>query len=208
MRHRRTSYLQALYKYPQAEFPYAQLVDENRRRSRCEPEFELVDTGVFDDDRYFDVLAEYAKASPDDLLIRITVANRGPEPAPLHVLPTLWFRNTWAWGCAGEDYCGKAAASSARRTDASLLRARVAWRISASSWTGTATPPPLLFTENETNVERLFGMTIAVTLREGCVSRVSHRRPEPTAVNPERVGTKAAAHYPLEIGPARAAGQY
>src|ERR1700758_3838939 len=91
------SYLKALYKYPQAEFPYQRLVEENRRRGRSEPEFELSDTGVFNENRYFDVLAEYAKNSPDDILIRITVTNRGPEPATLHLLPTLWFRNTWVW---------------------------------------------------------------------------------------------------------------
>ena len=96
------SYMKALYKYPQAEFPYARLVEENRRRGKQEPEFELSDTGVFDDDRYFDVFAEYAKAAPDDILIRITVANRGREAATLHLLPTLWFRNTWIWGCRHE----------------------------------------------------------------------------------------------------------
>ena len=94
--------MKALYKYPQREFPYARLVEENRRRGKADPEFELVDTGVFDENRYFDVFAEYAKASPDDVLIRITVANRGPEPATIHLLPTLWFRNTWSWGCTHE----------------------------------------------------------------------------------------------------------
>src|SRR5678810_131157 len=88
------SYMKALYKYPQAEFPYARLVEENRRGDKRQPEFELIDTGVFDENRYFDVLAEYAKAAPDDILIRITVANRGPEPATIHLLPTLWYRNT------------------------------------------------------------------------------------------------------------------
>jgi len=102
-----SSYLKALYKYPQAEYPYSRLVAENRRRGRDEPEFELVDTGIFDDNRYFDVFVEYAKASPEDILIKITVCNRGPEPAELHLLPTLWFRNTWAWGRGGEDYWGK-----------------------------------------------------------------------------------------------------
>ncbi|MGH7288779.1 MAG: MGH1-like glycoside hydrolase domain-containing protein, partial [Myxococcota bacterium] len=98
------SYLRSLYKYPQAEFPYARLSDENRRRGKQEGEFELEHTGVFDEGRYFDVFAEYAKASPNDVAIRITLVNRGPEPAPLHVLPTLWFRNTWAWGRTGEGY--------------------------------------------------------------------------------------------------------
>src|SRR5215469_7333131 len=96
------SYLKGLYKYPQGEFPYARLVEENARRSSRDPEFELTDTGVFNDSRYFDVFVEYAKQSPDDILIRITVANRGPEAAVLHLLPTLWFRNTWSWECVHE----------------------------------------------------------------------------------------------------------
>ncbi len=101
------SYLKALYKYPQAEFPYDELVRVNRERGKGEPEHELLDTGVFEGDRYFDVFAEYAKADADDILVRITVVNRGPEPAPLHVLPTLWFRNTWSWGREGEGYWPK-----------------------------------------------------------------------------------------------------
>src|SRR6201997_901889 len=91
------SYMKMLYKYPQQAFPYARLVEENRRRGKDQPEFELIDTGVFNDDRYFDVFVEYAKAGPNDVLIRLTVINRGPDPAPLHVLPTVWFRNTWTW---------------------------------------------------------------------------------------------------------------
>src|SRR5437588_2476203 len=96
------SYMKALYKYAHAEFPYAWLVDENRRRTRHDPEFELLDTGVFKDSRYFDVIAEYAKSSPDDISIRLTIANRGPAPQTLHLLPTLWFRNTWSWGSTHE----------------------------------------------------------------------------------------------------------
>src|SRR5688572_26379440 len=92
------SYMKALYKYPQGEFPYAKLVEENRRRGKDQAEFELPDTGIFSEDRYFDVFAEYAKQSPGDILIRITMANRGPERATVHLLPTLWFRNTWSWG--------------------------------------------------------------------------------------------------------------
>src|SRR5919206_863002 len=98
------SYMRALYKYPQGAYPYAQLIEENRRRGKHEPEFELTDTGIFDEDHYFDVFAEYAKAAPNDLLIRLTVANRAAESARLHLLPTLWFRNTWAWGRTGEGY--------------------------------------------------------------------------------------------------------
>src|ERR1700693_1803441 len=92
------SYMKCLYKYPQAEFPYARLVEENQRRGRADPEFELIDTGVFAEDRYFDVFVEYAKADANDILIRISVTNRGPDAAPLHLLPTLWFRNQWSWG--------------------------------------------------------------------------------------------------------------
>ena len=95
------SYMKYLYKYPQAAYPYGDLVETNRRRSREEPEYELLDTGVFEDDRYFDVFVEYAKADAEDLLIRITVCNRGPDAAPLHLLPTLWFRNTWSWADGG-----------------------------------------------------------------------------------------------------------
>jgi len=97
-----SSYLKALYKYPQGEFPYALLVEESRRRTRKDPEFELLDAGIFDEDRYFDVFVEYAKSSPNDILIRVTAANRGPEAATLHLLPTIWFRNTWSWGCLHE----------------------------------------------------------------------------------------------------------
>src|SRR5438477_8467061 len=99
------SYMRALYKYPQAEFPYQRLVDENARRGKDQPEYELSDTGVFDQGRYFDVAAEYAKASPDDILVRVTVTNRGPDAADIHLLPTVWFRNVWSWGC-GQEGCG------------------------------------------------------------------------------------------------------
>ena len=115
------SYMKALYKYPQAEFPYTRLIDENRLRGRKEPEFELMDTGVFEEDRYFDVFVEYAKGSPEDILIRLTVANRGPEKATLHLLPTLWFRNTWAWDRTGEGYWPKPIIT---RVDAETLAAR------------------------------------------------------------------------------------
>jgi len=111
------SYNKALYKYPQRAYPYAQLIAENRRRSNHDPEFELADTGVFDGDRYFDVFAEYAKAGPEDVLIKITVANRGPEAAALHLLPTLWFRNTWSWGRQGEGYAARPRITRAQGDD-------------------------------------------------------------------------------------------
>jgi hypothetical protein len=192
------SYLKALYKYPQAEFPYQQLRQENARRGYADREFELADTGVFDEDRYFDVFAEYAKASPDDILIRITVANRGPEAAQLHLLPTLWFRNTWSWGRTGPEY-----------PRGPTMRAAGAGRILADHATlgryvlaiepgpdGVA--PDLLFTENETNEERVFG----VAKRTPYVKDAFHDRVlwgKDTAVNPTLTGTKAAAHYRLDV---------
>src|SRR5881628_3438883 len=145
------SYLKALYKYPQREYPYAWLVDENRRRGKGDSEFELMDTGVFDDGRYFDVTAEYAKATPGDLLVRLTIANRGPEAASLHVLPTLWFRNTWSWGRTGEGYWPKP--RLARAKDGAIVAEHASlgrYRLVAEG------KPELLFTDNETNVARLF----------------------------------------------------
>src|SRR5205807_5585403 len=142
---------------PQAEFPYARLLEESRRRGRHEPEFELVETGAFDAGRYFDVLAEYAKAAPDDILIRVTVANRGPEAARLHLLPTLWFRNTWSWGSAYEEgrwprpRLGQTGPDTVEADHATLGRFRL---VAAPGPDGEL--PPLLFTENETNRERLF----------------------------------------------------
>src|SRR5947209_9058815 len=142
------SYLKALYKYPQAEFPYGWLLDENRRRGKQDPEFELEDTGIFDENRYFDVTAEYAKASPNDLLIRITVANRGPQTAELHVLPQLWLRNTWAWGRTGEGYHAKGRIERIGEGAARLQQEQLGpFRFSADGVAGKA--PPLLFTGNE-----------------------------------------------------------
>ena len=144
------SYLRALYRYPQAAFPYADLVAENARRGREEPEYELADTGVFDEGRFFDVVVEYAKAAPEDIAIRISVTNRGPDAAPIHVLPTLWFRNTWAWGDGTPRPTIRPAGDGTRtlRTDHQRL---------GTWWLTTTGEPDLLFTENETNAERLFG---------------------------------------------------
>src|SRR5262249_36183860 len=142
------SYLRMLYKYPQRVFPYEALERENGRRGPTDPEFELLDSGIFDDDRYFDVTIEYAKASPTDLLVRVSVANRGPEPAEIHVLPQLWFRNTWSWGDEGPR--------------PHLERAGSGHVLAAHPTLGTYQlyfdgDPALLFTGNETNVARLFG---------------------------------------------------
>ena len=140
-----------LYKYPQAEFPYAKLVEENRRRGRRSVEYELIDTGVFDENRYFDVVVEYAKASPEDLLIRIHVVNRGPDPAELTLLPTLWFRNTWSWGLDARRPRmreGEAAKGmSVIELDHEYYGRRRLW---------CERQPTLLFTENETNTRRLY----------------------------------------------------
>ena len=193
------SYMRALYKYPQRAFPYAQLVAENRRRGREAPEFELIDTGIFDGDRYFDVSVEYAKAAPEDVLIRITATNRGPGPAPLHVLPTLWYRNTWAWGL------GKARPEL--RTDGGPARPGEAWRVIRASHArlgeyrlACAGDPALLFTENESNAERLWHASSRTRyVKDGINAAVVEGRGD--AVNPEPVGTKVAAHYAFTLAP-------
>jgi hypothetical protein len=192
------SYLRALYKYPQRAFPYHALVAENRRRSRQEPEYELADTGTFDDSRYFDVFAEYAKAAPDDVLIRLTIENRGPELAPLHVLPTLWFRNTWSWGRAGEGYWPRPeiAVDDAGRALRATQQALGTFVLHAASADGGW--PTLLCTENETNYERLWGThNRTLFVKDAFHDYVVHGRHD--RVNPEGRGTKAAAHYTLAI---------
>jgi hypothetical protein len=191
------SYLKALYKYPQAAFPYESLVRVNRERSKLEPEYELLDTGVFDDNRYFDVVAEYAKADEDDVLVRITVANRGPEAATLHLLPTVWFRNTWSWGRDGEGYWPRPSLRAEGST------AIVAEHMGLGRYMVEADPaegaePDLLFTENETNLARLYG----VPNPQPYVKDAFHLAViagDTAAVNPDRVGTKAAFHYRLTV---------
>ncbi|MBI2159769.1 MAG: glucosidase, partial [Candidatus Rokubacteria bacterium] len=144
------SYMKFLYKYPQTAFPYTALVEENRRRDRRAPEFELIDTGVFDEDRYFDVVVEYAKAAPDDILVRITATNRGPEPAELHLLPTLWYRNTWSWDTSGPER-PTLRAGNGRDGHAVVEGEHPSL---GDRWLYCAGAPELLFTENETNAER------------------------------------------------------
>jgi len=192
------SYLKGLYKYPQTEFPYATLVEENARRSKAEPEFELVDSGAFDGDRYFDVQVEYAKASPVDTLVVISIANRGPEAARLHVLPTLWFRNTWSWGRTGDNYPAR---PGLRQRDASSVVAEHAdlggYTLHAGAGPDGALPQ-WLFTENDTNAERLYGTPGASQWTKDAF----HRRVvdgDTGAVNPEGAGTKAAAWYRLDL---------
>src|SRR6266550_707618 len=192
------SYLKALYKYPQAEFPYERLVRVNRERGKAEREFELSDTGVFDEQRYFDVFAEYAKADVDDVLVRITVANRGPEAATLHLLPTLWFRNTWSWGRDGEGYWPK---PSIRRSGPASM---VAKHTGLGRYTLDADVPEAgpaaeqLFTGNETNLTRLFDSPNP----QPYVKDAFHRaivEGDGSAVNPAGEGTKAAFHYVLTV---------
>jgi hypothetical protein len=183
------SYMKALYKYPQAEYPYARLVEENQRRSRNDPEFELIDTGIFEGNRYFDIFAEYAKADSEDIFIRITAVNRGPEAAPLHILPTLWFRNTWSWGRTGEGYWPKP------KIAAEGENTLVAEHASLGKYRLEVEPgSELLVTGNETNMRRLFGVESATPyVKDAFHEYVIHGRAD--AVNPARVGTKAAAHY-------------
>ncbi|HJQ98167.1 MAG TPA: hypothetical protein VJ826_07605 [Candidatus Polarisedimenticolaceae bacterium] len=188
------SYMKGLYKYPQAEFPYARLVDENRRRGKREREFELLDTGVFDDGRYWDVLMEYAKASPDDLLVRITVANRGPDAARLHLLPTLWARNTWSWGRIGEGYGPKPILAQADPGTIDVEHSS----LGAMRLTCAPGFESLLFTDNETNTRRLYGVEPASPyVKDAFHEYVVHG--SSGAVNPAKSGTKAAAHYVLDV---------
>jgi hypothetical protein len=188
------SYMKALYKYPQASFPYAALVAESRRRDRRAPEYELLDTGVFGEGRYFDVVVEYAKAAVDDVLVRISATNHGPEPALLHLLPTLWFRNTWSW-TPGADR------PRLRRSRAAnghvVVEAEEA--MLGPRWLYAEGSPELLFTENETNAMRLWGAPNAgAHVKDGINDRVVAGRLE--AVNPAGEGTKVAAWYRRPIG--------
>ncbi|MBA2701492.1 MAG: glucosidase, partial [Chloroflexi bacterium] len=182
------SYLKALYRYPQRAFPYADLVAENGRRDRSAPEYELPDTGVFDENRFFDVEVEYAKAGPEDIVIRVTATNRGPDPAPLHLLPTLWYRNTWSWG--RRDERPSIALEARSRRPLTLLASHPRMGDHRLAVDGEC---DVLFTENETNAERLFGVPSATPfVKDAFHAAVIDGRAD--AVNPERTGTKAAAH--------------
>ena len=192
------SYMKMLYKYPQAAFPYHQLVQGNKQRGRNDPEYELLDTGIFNDDRYFDVFVEYAKASTEDILIRISVINRGPEPAKLHILPQLWFRNT-GWEESGEPI----PVLVERRTmpDVSVIAA-THWDLGQRHLYCEGAEE-LLFTNNETNTQKLFGIANRTTYVKDGINEyiVAGNR---AAVNPEGLGTKAAAHYQITALPGRA----
>jgi Glycosyl hydrolase family 63 C-terminal domain len=191
------SYMKYLYKYPQAPYPYSDLVETNKRRSREQLEYELLDTGVFDDDRYFDVFVEYAKAAPEDTLIKITVCNRGSEDATLHILPTLWFRNTWSWQ-QGAPKPFLRRAHSPKGAEA----IRASHPELGEYLLHCGGEPTLLFTENETNSERLFGSpNESAYVKDGFHRYLLEGQLD--AVNPAAEGTKAAAHYILRVGPGK-----
>jgi hypothetical protein len=183
------SYMKYLYKYPQAEYPYLDLINTNRGRSREEFEYELLDTGAFNEDRYFDVFVEYAKEGPDDILIRVTVHNRGPESARIRVLPTLWFRNTWSWGTGDHK-------PSLHETEPVAIHATHSEL--GDYWLYCEGAKELLFTENESNTQRLWGQPNASPyVKDAFHEYIVSGRGE--AVNPAKIGTKAAAHYELDV---------
>lgn len=188
------SYMKGIYKYPQRAFPYQQLVEENRRRTKQEREYELLDTGAFSESRYFDVSVEYAKVSPDDILIRVRIDNRGPEPWTLHVLPTLWFRNAWSWGRTGEGYWPEPAI---RQIDGARLSCEHV-SLGKFQFEAITEPRQFLFTGNETNSERLYSVPNAKPYVKDAFDRyvVDEER---GAINPQQAGSKAAAYYREEI---------
>ncbi|HVU18211.1 MAG TPA: hypothetical protein VHD32_14910 [Candidatus Didemnitutus sp.] len=197
------SHMRAVYHYPQAEYPYQRLRDENARRNRNEREFELADTGVFADGRFFEVAVEYAKRTPNDILIQIFVTNRGPEAAPIHVLPTLWYRNTWSWGCVHEG-CTLRPRISPAGMDRLTTHHETLGRYILDIERQPGGYPPFIFTENETNAKRLFGSeNSSPYVKDAFHDYVVHGRSE--AVNPKRNGTKAAAlcHLDLAAGETR-----
>ncbi len=192
------SYLKGLYKYPQAAFPYEQLIEENHRRGKDQMEYELLDTGVFDENRYFDVFVEYAKDTPEDVLIRLSVINRGPDPAPLHLLPTLWYRNTWAFGDQGprpklqllSDPADEAAAACIHAEHPTL----------GSMFLVAECPQEVLFTDNETNLQRVFGVPDTTPFQKDGIGRHLIDG-EAGATNPANIGTKTSLHYLRTLAP-------
>src|SRR5271168_2181204 len=187
------SYMKYLYKYPQAEYPYGNLIETNKRRNRGDMEYELLDTGVFNDDRYFDVFVEYAKQSPEDLLIQISVSNRGPETARIDVLPTLWFRNNWAWWPGAPRPSLKQVSSQKGTQAVAASQAELGERYLYCD--GDAA---LLFTENETNNQRIFGTpNTSAYVKDGINNYVVQG--DHSAVNPEKTGTKSSALYQLKV---------
>lgn len=189
------SYMRFLYKYPHAEFPYQQLLDENRRRGKSDPEFELDDTGIFDEDRYFDVEIEYAKADVEDILIRITATNRGPDPATLHLLPTIWFRNTWTWG---RNHWEKPQLHAVPNASCGIIELHHHYYPQRRLYCDGN--PMLLFTENNTNNRRLYNAPNSTPYVKDSINEYLVRG-NGGAVNPDHEGTKASAHYRIRIEP-------
>jgi hypothetical protein len=193
------SYMKHLYKYPQTEFPYRDLIEGNRRRGRGGMEYELLDTGVFNEDRYFDVFVGYAKQSPEDILVQISISNRGPEAATLHVLPTLWFRNTWTWWPGTpkpsvEQVEGPKGAHTVAASHVDLGKRYLFCEGDAA----------LLFTENETNQQRIFGTANASPyVKDGINNYVVNG--DKGSINPAKTGTKSAAHYQVNVGAGKTA---
>jgi hypothetical protein len=198
------SYMKALYKYPQRAFPYEDLVEENQRRGRSKPEYELIDTGVFADDRYFDVMIEYAKVDPQDILIRISATNHGPDAAPLHLLPTLWYRNIWAWGNGGSRPELRATESTPSTPEAAKQGFVHANHASTGeywlAYEQVEKEPQLLFTENESNMQRLWGVANRTPfVKDGINDVIVHKATG--TINSAGVGTKVAIHYSMLIAP-------
>jgi hypothetical protein len=193
------SYMKYLYKYPQREYPYDNLIETNKRRNRNDMEYELLDTGIFNEDRYFDVFVEYAKQTPEDLLIQISVSNRGPDAATLQVLPTLWFRNTWTWWPGTPKPSLKQVSSQKGSQAVAASHADLGER-----YLYCEGDVPLLFTENETNTQRIFGTpNLSPYVKDGINNYVVEGKHE--SVNPERTGTKSSAHYELNGGAGKTA---
>ncbi|MGB7443693.1 MAG: hypothetical protein WA919_21735 [Coleofasciculaceae cyanobacterium] len=187
------SYMKYLYKYPQASYPYQLLVEENQQRDRTSAEFELLDTGIFDEDRYFDVFVEYAKNSPEDILIKITAINRGPESKTLHLLPTLWFRNTWSWYHEAEKPCLKVFSNNDQLSIIEASHPTLGER-----WLYCNAADELLFTENDTNFARLYSQkNSSPYVKDGINNYLVEGDKE--AVNPQQIGTKFSAHYQLSL---------
>ena len=192
------SYAKSLYKYPQAAFPYGQLKSENANRDKSAPEFEITDTGVFNEDRYFDVYAEYAKADANDILIRITVHNRGPDAAPIRVIPTVWFRNTWAWGRTGDGYWPEPEIRPAPDAGPNHLDLKHYSSISNYRFCAERVPDDVMFTCNETNQVRLYGAEPNGSfVKDAFHEAIVDGRRE--ALNPKQEGTKAGMHYAFEL---------
>ena len=194
------SYMKLLYKYPQAAYPYADLMEQNSRRSRNEMEYELLDTGIFNEDRYFDVFVEYAKAGPEDILVKISAVNRGPEASELHLLPTLWFRNNWSAWIAESNRATEKPNLSQIKTEQGITAVNATHSLVGEFILSCEGEPPLLFTENETNHERLFPgkKNENPYVKDGINDFIVYGNQD--AVNPEKQGTKASAHYKVNIG--------